>query len=87
MMFKSSDGRWYRIAQADMAHKTDAVAYWNKTGGFHGAKSKEVRAWMLDPDNYELQFNSHNRSLGAKLGIKYQNADEFIGPAEKSQYF
>lgn len=65
--FKSSGGKWYGIKEADMAHKQDAVTYWNSRGGFFGAKSREVRKWMLDPKNYELEHYSHNRSAGAKL--------------------
>lgn len=55
-----------------MAHKTDAVSWWNKTGHKHGAKSKEVRKWMLDSKNYELDHFSINRSQGAKLGETYK---------------
>ncbi|WP_264294432.1 RHS repeat-associated core domain-containing protein, partial [Pseudomonas sp. EggHat1] len=87
MKFKSSDGKWHNVKYADMAHKTDAVSYWNKKGGFHGAKSKEVRAWMRDSDNYELEYFSHNRSKGASLGETYRDPGGFIGPAEKSTYF
>ena len=29
--FKASDGEWYSIKDADMAHKTDAVSWWNET--------------------------------------------------------
>ncbi|PIT14925.1 hypothetical protein BGI32_06625 [Snodgrassella alvi] len=88
MYFKSStDGKWYNIKDADMAHKTDAVAYWNQTGGFHGPKSKDVRGFMRDPNNYELEYFRHNRSQGAKLGQTYKKPEDFIGPAEKSSYF
>lgn len=71
--FKSrKDGKWYDIADADMAHyPTDAVEYWNTTGKNHGQKSKKVRDWMNDPNNYELEHYSHNRSDGAKLGKRY----------------
>ncbi|WP_233152512.1 hypothetical protein [Bacillus mycoides] len=27
--FKASDGEWYELSQADMAHRTDAVSWWN----------------------------------------------------------
>jgi hypothetical protein len=88
MYFKSStDGKWYNIKDADMAHKTDAVTYWNQTGGFHGPKSKDVRGFMRDPNNYELEYFRHNRSQGAKLGQTYKKPEDFIGPAEKSSYF
>lgn len=67
-----SDGKWYDLSQADMGHKTDAVKWWNETGRRYGAKSKEVREWMLDSKNYELQHYSRNRSAGAKLGETYK---------------
>jgi len=70
--FKASDGKWYDISKADMSHKTDAVSWWNKTGRKYGAKSKEVREWMLDSKNYVLDHFSLNRSAGAKLGEVYK---------------
>ncbi|XTZ40652.1 hypothetical protein ACQYRI_00955 [Salmonella enterica] len=72
---------------ADMAHLTDAVSYWNQRGGFYGAKTSEVRAWMRDPGNYELEYFGHNRSQGASLLETYKEPSTFIGPAEISQYF
>lgn len=69
--FKASDGKWYNIKEADMAHKTDAVTWWNNTGRYYGAKSKEVREWMLDSKNYYLEHYSINRSQGAKLTERY----------------
>jgi hypothetical protein len=57
MQFKSStDGKWYRIQDADMAHLTDAVKYWNQKGGYYGPKSREVRAFMRDSRKYELEY-------------------------------
>ena len=71
-LFKSpTDGKWYPIKEADMAHITDAVVWWNQTGRKYGPKSKEVRKFMLDDKNYELEHYSHNRSQGAKLRITY----------------
>lgn len=62
------------LSQTDMGHfPVDAVTYWNSTGINHGARSPEVRAWMLDPDNYSLQPSSYNRSQGAKLGVQYND--------------
>ena len=72
-MFKSSNGRWYPIRDADMSHNTDAVKWWNKIGREYGAKSKEVRDWMLDPNNYKLEHYSRNRSEGARLPDRYMN--------------
>lgn len=66
--FMDSKGKWHDISQADMAHKTDAVTWWNDTGRQFGAKAPEVRTWMLDSKNYYLELNSINRSQGAILG-------------------
>ena len=41
-----------------MTHKIDAVTWWNEVGRKYGPKSKEVRDWMLDPDNYYLEHYS-----------------------------
>jgi hypothetical protein len=65
------DDKWYSITLADMCHKEDAVLWWNRLGRKYGPKAPEVRAWMLDSDNYYLGHRSHNRSAGAKLGVKY----------------
>ncbi|HBO2318233.1 TPA: hypothetical protein NOE69_000792 [Pseudomonas aeruginosa] len=70
--FKASDGKWYDISKADMAHKEDAVKWWNRKGRKFGAKSPEVRKWMLDSKNYYLEHRSINRSQGAVLGQKHQ---------------
>ena len=67
-----SDGKWYNIDRTvDMAHKIDAVSWWNEKGRFFGPKSPEVREFMLDSNNYRLEPQSINRSAGAKLGQKY----------------
>jgi hypothetical protein len=86
MRFKSKDKKWYLIKEADMAHKTDAVTYWNAKGGYFGAKSPEVRQWMRDPDNYELEHFSTNRSAGAKLKQVYRPPESMIGPHENFSY-
>jgi hypothetical protein len=65
------DAGWVDIKDTDMGHITDAVEYWNTTGRTHGAKSQEVRDWMLDSDNYELEPYWINRSNGAKLTDTY----------------
>ncbi len=70
--FKAYDNEWYNISKADMAHKTDAVTWWNKTARHkYAPKSKEVREWMRDPKNYYLELFSKNRSDGAKLKQRY----------------
>ncbi len=60
--------KWRNIKEADMGHIEDAVSYWNNTGRYLGAKSKEVRKWMLDSDNYVYEYFRTNRSKGAILG-------------------
>ncbi|WP_208455878.1 hypothetical protein [Burkholderia gladioli] len=59
-------------ATVDMAHRIDAVTWWNDVGRFYGPKSPEVRQFMLNSDNYVLQPRSINRSAGASLGQTYQ---------------
>jgi hypothetical protein len=67
----TKDGEWYPLKDADMSHKTDAVKWWNETGRDYGARSKEVRDWMLNSDNYYLEHFKYNRSDGAKIGENY----------------
>lgn len=62
--FKAGDGNWYSVDRADMAHIKDAVTWWNEEGRNYGAKSPEVRSFMKDPNNYELELDSINRSQG-----------------------
>lgn len=71
-------------ATIDMAHVTDAVTWWNSAGRFFGAKSFEVRSFMLNSDNYKLLPRSINRSEGASLGQTYlpPAAPDFGGPAQ-----
>ena len=42
---------------------------------YPGARSKEVREYMTNPDNYYLELNSYNRSEGAKLGMRYDDPE------------
>lgn len=69
---KTGKETWHKLDEkVDMAHKKDAVKWWNETGKNYGPKSSEVRKWMRDPDNYVLQPRSVNRSEGAKIGETY----------------
>lgn len=70
--FQATNGRWYPLDKADMAHRTDAVRWWNSTGYQYGARAPEVRRWMLDPKNYRLDHYSLNRSAGARIGQTYR---------------
>ncbi len=55
-----------------MGHKIDVVSYWNKTGRKYDPKSKQVRKWMLNSKNHELEFASTNRSKGVKVTEQYK---------------
>ena len=68
----SSRYYWTDIANTDMAHRVDAVSWWNSVGVKYGPKAPEVRAFMLEPKNYELQPYWINRSKGALLTERYQ---------------
>jgi len=70
-IFRDSKGEWRPLEDADMAHNTDAVKWWNAEGRQYGAKSPEVRDWMLDSDNYTLDYYGLNRSAGAQLPDRY----------------
>jgi hypothetical protein len=70
--FKASDGKWYPLKDADMAHRKDCVKYWNRSGRRSGAKSPRVREWMRDSKNYKLDHYSRNRRAGAKLPDRYK---------------
>lgn len=63
---------WRNKKEADMSHKVDAVSWWNRVGRKFGAKSKEVRKWMLDSKNYELEYYRINRSRGGMLNETYK---------------
>ena len=70
--FQASDGQWYDMSKADMAHHPrDAVSWWNQEGRGYGARSPEVREFMTNSNNYVLDHQSINRSAGAKLNENY----------------
>ncbi len=71
--FKDVDGKEYSLRGAHMGHNPeDAVDYWNRCGRYHGAKSKPVRDWMLNPDNYRLEYGPGNCSRGGKSKSQYK---------------
>lgn len=70
--YQASDGKWHDLSTADMSHTKDAVTWWNDQGRKFGAKSPEVRKWMLDSSKYTLDHYSINRAAGAKIGKTYQ---------------
>ena len=72
-VFKDVDGKKYSLRNAHMGHNPeDAVSYWNRCGRYHGAKSQAVRKWMLDPNNYRLEYGPGNCSRGAKSKERYK---------------
>jgi len=71
----NSDGQWVPINTTDMSHTTDAVTAWNEGLYETGPKSQAVRDFMLDPNNYELDSSSINRSQGAQLNETYVDPD------------
>ena len=60
--------RWYPMAQTDMGHVEAAVTRWNREGINWGPKHPQLREFMLDPDNYELQHWQVNQKAGRELG-------------------
>lgn len=69
LKLKNADGTVSVIGpNVDMAHRTDAVTWWNSSGRYTGPKSQTVRDFMLDSNNYSLQLGSINRREGAILG-------------------
>jgi hypothetical protein len=66
--FQTPNKKWHPINEADMSHIDDAVTWWNNTGREFGAKTEEIRDFMLNSKNYELDHFSINRSKGSKLG-------------------
>ena len=69
---------WFDIEDADMGHHpVDAVDFWNEGApGFPpgrelGPRHPDVKKWMFDPDNYELQHFRYNRSLGGETTSRY----------------
>ncbi|MDO5612453.1 MAG: DUF4150 domain-containing protein [Paracoccus sp. (in: a-proteobacteria)] len=72
--FLGEDNRWYPVdsPQTHMGHHpVDAVDYWNETGRFHGAKSREVRDWMLDSSNYRFEYGPLNSARGGSTSARY----------------
>ncbi len=65
--------------QIHMGHIVDAVSWWNTSGYKYGAKAKQVRAFMLDHTNYELEWGPLNSSNGAKLGQTYRRPKGHTG--------
>jgi hypothetical protein len=64
---------WHPLLDCDMSHSpVDAVDYWNSIGRHTGPRSAQVRAWMLNPNNYIMEPASINRSRGSANNSRYQ---------------
>lgn len=70
--YDQASKKWRKLSDADMGHIEDAVHWWNREGRKYGPKSKEVREWMLNSKNYELEYFKLNRSRGGKLTEVYK---------------
>jgi hypothetical protein len=66
------EGEWISVAKTDMSHLEDAVVYWNREGYAYGARSAEVRKWMRDPNNYELEHYATSRARGGASAETYR---------------
>ena len=63
--------RWVSVAQCDMGHIVDAVAWWNSNGCLLGAQAGPVLRFMADSNNYEFEPLPANRARGARIGARY----------------
>jgi len=52
-------------------HPIDAVDHWNDELRYTGAKSEEVRQWMLDSDNYRFEWGPENSARGGATSSRY----------------
>lgn len=72
--FLDEQGNWRPVdsPQTHMGHHpVDAVDWWNSTGRYFGAKSPEVRAWMLDSSNYRFEWGPYNLARGGATTSRY----------------
>jgi hypothetical protein len=60
-------GGEYRLDECHLSHIVDAQAWWNSNGRLTAPQSKVVRAFMDDPDNYELEPAGPNLARGGGL--------------------
>lgn len=73
-IFLAENGKWYPVDSPNthMGHNPkDAVDYWNTEGIKHGPKSKEVREWMLNSDNYRFEYGPLNSARGGATTSRY----------------
>lgn len=71
---------WKKLDRSiHMGHRIDAVSWWNSTGYLTGAKSPQVRNFMLDPRNYRFEWGPLNSSNGASLNQTYRRPTGWSG--------
>lgn len=73
-VFKAEDGNWYPVDRPNVHmghHPVDAVDWWNSTGRQYGARSPEVRQWMLDSNNYRFEYGPLNSARGGATTSTY----------------
>ncbi|MFL6201629.1 MAG: toxin TcdB middle/N-terminal domain-containing protein [Thermoanaerobaculia bacterium] len=67
---------WKKVDRSiHMGHLVDAARGWNAIGRFFGARHKVIRAFMNDPENYELEDGHTNMQKGAKMGATIRYLD------------
>jgi hypothetical protein len=67
-------GEWVNISDCDLSHDPiDAVTFWNTEGYKFGPRSPQVRAFMMNPDNYIFEPSSINRARGSRGGETYRD--------------
>ena len=64
-----------KSSKIQLGHKPeDAVKWWNRKGREYGPQHPEVKKWMKDPKNYELEHKVVNERNGRELaekGVRY----------------
>lgn len=73
-VFRAEDGNWYPVDRPNTHtgdHPVEAVDWWNSTGRYYGAKSPEVRHWILDSNNYRFEYGPLNSARGGVTTSTY----------------
>lgn len=73
-IFRGQDNVWRPVNRPNVHmghHPMDAVDYWNTTGRLAGPKSQAVRDWMLDSNNYRLEYGPLNSAAGGRTTSRY----------------
>lgn len=73
--FLAEDGNSYLVDSPTTHmghHPVNAVDYWNNVGLNHGAKSPEVREWMLNSKNYRFEHDPLISARGGATQSRYK---------------